>query len=200
MKKEDTRMDALMSIRSNIATQMEQIDIEPDHEYIDLLREECYMLGFKYPIRTQYDQDIVISNPKFDFYVLRDASRRHRYAMLKRAWNRINAKIHEVEQEEILDLINEAKTELNGYILPRYADPPKKKNHYHPIKWDVGQGSKNVEKYAKPKITARDFVDNYIKHYDSGSQMMHAECMGRKIPVPYETLIHMVEHFNAMQK
>ena len=57
-----------------------------------------------------------------------------------------------------------------------------------------------MEKYAKPKITARDFVDDYIRHYDLGSQMMHAECMGRKIPVPYETLIHMVEHFNAMQK
>lgn len=31
-------------------------------------------------------------------------------------------------------------------IMPRYVDPEKKESHYHPVKWDVGQGSKNVEK------------------------------------------------------
>jgi hypothetical protein len=110
MKINGDKMKALRSIRSNIAIQMEKIDIEPSQEYVDLYKEQCEIHGIPYPTLSQHER--IIEQPIFEKHVLCSASRRHRYALLKYAYKRINAKIEAVEQEAILDLIEEAKTEL----------------------------------------------------------------------------------------
>jgi len=115
-------MAALRSIRSNIEIErrkLEERSTDPEYEeYKREVTEDLRIRGI-HPNNPDFLEHVkaIEKRPKYDAFLLMQASRAHRRALLKHAMRRINAYIHEAEQEVILDLITEAKTELHGNAI-----------------------------------------------------------------------------------